>query len=67
MKLGFNIEKKSDTNVNLCDKDGKSVFSDKLKKFSGKYSKDIKIGSGKFILEINQAKKYFHKTIIIEK
>ncbi|MBN1253262.1 MAG: hypothetical protein JXA16_14075, partial [Bacteroidales bacterium] len=51
VKLNFDIINKANTNIKLYDKNGKEIFTDELKKFSGKYTKEIDIDKGEFILE----------------
>ena len=54
-------------NTKVLAFDEKWDHVDEEKGFEGKYSKEIDIEAGDYILEINQDKKYFHRKIRIDK
>ena len=67
--LDFYLNTEGDTDVRIFDPNGKEVFHESLKKFSGEYSNQIDIsdkGKGNYLLKIIQGDKSISKKIIVE-
>ncbi|MBL0139699.1 MAG: T9SS type A sorting domain-containing protein [Bacteroidetes bacterium] len=67
--LDFYLNTEGDTDVSIFDPNGKEVFHETLKKFSGEYSNQIDIsdkGKGNYLLKIAQGNKSISKKIIVE-
>lgn len=67
--LKFNLPNKANTNIRVFDTNGKEVYSETLKKFSGEYDKDIDIsknGKGIYFINVSQEDNQYSKKIIIE-
>ncbi len=67
--LSFDQSEKAKTEIIITDVNGKKVYSERLGKFSGNYSKLIDLsefGSGVYLININQGKKTTSKKIIIQ-
>jgi len=67
--LRFDLEQSADTQINIYDINGKTVYSKTLENFDGTFDEDIDISSsddGTYILEIVRDNKRFNKKVIIE-
>jgi hypothetical protein len=66
--LTFEYEKTSDITVKVLDNNSREVFSDKLKNFSGEYSKEIDLSGkskGSYIIKIIAGEKSITKKIVL--
>lgn len=55
LHVAFNIEKATDVKVTITDMEGKEVFTENLKNFSGNYDKDItgaNLAKGQYLLRV---------------
>ena len=67
--LDFNLAEKGNTEVMILSTEGKSVYSEELKDFTGKYSKEIDISAspkGIYFVKIRQGSHAQLKKIILE-
>lgn len=67
--LNFNLSKKGNTNVNIFNMEGKSVYNEELQDFSGNYDKEMDISSnpkGVYFVKVKQGKHAQLKKIVIE-
>lgn len=67
--LDFNLAEKGNTEVNILNVEGKSVYKEELKDFTGNYQREIDISSnpkGIYFVKINQGKHAQIKKIILE-
>jgi hypothetical protein len=67
--LKFSMEKKGDTWIRITDAEGKEVYSEMKKNFSGDYSKQLDLsgyGTGTYLLSITQDGQTVTKKIIVE-
>ena len=67
--LNFKLEKRGDTQIQIFDMNGKQVYMETLRNFSGEYNKDIDIseqGKGTYFLNITQGDKVLNKKILIQ-
>lgn len=67
--LVFNLSTKADTEIRIFDPNGKEIYNEKRKDFSGEYFHQLDIsehGSGTYILKISQGDKSVSKKIIVE-
>lgn len=68
-ELSFNLAEKGDTQIEVLDLTGKTVFSDKLDDFTGTYRNriDMKdLPKGMYILKVAQNKHVMTKKIVLE-
>jgi len=63
MILNFELASKAGTVFTIYDVTGKVFFTENLKDFSGKYSKDFDPIQGQFYIQVNQGTKYFVKKV----
>ncbi len=66
MQINFELSAKENTGIKMIDKTGKTVFTEDLKQFQGKYSKEIEAIKGEFYIQVNQGSKFFVKKLILE-
>lgn len=67
--LSFELKETGTTTIEIANKDGKQVYLEKLKDFSGKFSKEIDISSekqGLYYLTVKQGKKVLMRKLLIE-
>jgi hypothetical protein len=67
--LSFNLPGKGDTEVNIMNMEGRSVYSEKLPGFSGNYEKEIDISKnakGVYFVRVEQGKHAQVKKIVLE-
>jgi hypothetical protein len=67
--LSFNLKDKGDTEVSIFNVEGKKVYTETLKDFSGDYSKAIDLSGspkGIYFLNVTQGKNNLVKKIVIE-
>ena len=67
--LVFNLSTKADTEIRIFDPNGKEIYNEKRKDFSGEYSHQLDIsehGRGTYILKISQGDKSVSKKVIVE-
>lgn len=68
-KLSFELQEKGNTLIEIADKDGQSVYTQKLKDFSGKYENEIDISEqprGTYYLSVKQGKHKLMRKLIVE-
>ncbi len=66
--IKFDYEKKGDITVKVMDNNSKEIFSDKLKNFTGEYSKEIDLSGkskGNYIVKIIAGDKSITKKIVL--
>jgi hypothetical protein len=67
--LSFSLENKGKTEINIIDMQGKQIYNEVLRNFSGQFSKDIDIsdaGKGVYFIQIIQGKQATAKKIVIQ-
>ncbi len=67
--LSFNLAEKGNVQIRIIDMNGKEVYNEKMKKFSGEYNNDIDISNSKkgvYFLQVKQGKKVLNKKIVIQ-
>lgn len=67
--LEFNLKGKGDTEVNVMNMEGKPVYSEMLKNFSGNYKKEIDISAnpkGTYFVKVKQGEHSQLKKIVLE-
>lgn len=67
--LKFNLKEKGDTEINVMNMEGKKIYSEKLKAFSGNYDKEIDISSnpkGIYFVKIDQGEHSQLKKLVLE-
>ena len=64
--LSFNVPQKANTGLSVFDTNGKIVFKENKKDFSGNFRTELPDLNGEFILQIVQGKKYAFKKLRIK-
>lgn len=67
--LSFNLKEKGDTDIQVMNVEGRTVYSEKLKNFSGQYDKEIDISSepkGVYFVKVNQGNHSLVKKLVTE-
>jgi len=66
IKIDFELSAKDNIGIKMIDKTGKVIFTEDLKQFQGKYSKEIEAIKGEIFIQINQGSKYFVQKVILD-
>ena len=64
--LSFNVPQKANTGLSVFDTNGKIVFKENKKDFSGNFRTELPDLNGEFILQVVQGKKYAFKKLRIK-
>ncbi len=67
--LSFDLKEKGDTDIQVMNAEGRTVYSEKLKSFSGHYDKEIDITSepkGIYFVKVNQGSHSLVKKLVTE-
>ncbi|MBK9284078.1 MAG: T9SS type A sorting domain-containing protein [Sphingobacteriaceae bacterium] len=68
-QLKFNLKSKGDLNVQVVDTQGKEMYKETLKQFTGDYNKTIDLGNdakGVYFIKVQQGKQAQLKKIVVE-
>lgn len=68
-KLSFNLQDRGDTEINILNMEGKAVYHQQLKSFSGNYDQEIDISSqpkGVYFVKVAQGSHSYVKKLMIE-
>jgi hypothetical protein len=69
LTFSFHSDQKDNLKIRIFDDQGKEVFSESIKDFSGDYTRQLDLssnGKGNYILKISQGNKTFSKKFLIQ-